>query len=793
MRFSFSAVMALGSTIRISDAFVSPTFKYRTTEINMDNSFMDALSPPSGGDDDDGSEETEVNSQGSSRFQELRKLAKQEEGNKSANMQQSGRAIENPFLNSPPSTAAANPLPANPDELSVEEQARMFREMMAGNQVSASPPPPPMRVSKTDRAGRPVGRNPDADKIANTSDLYLAQLKRDSTVRTLGRQRGDSITSEAVFEDEGIKQLDDLLMANPYLKGQKDEERQLLDNLPDEVVAPYFRTDDVSASVKASSGISYKQRLMEKRKKKSGAESTPTSTPVKKKETSEVSQIEEKQPQEAKPGASSPSQVSIKQEEESDVPEASPKPPPSSQQQPSPVAPVVETPRPVSVTSSSDTRKQNLRTLMGLLLKHRGGPGFGKGRLKGPDVDLFEGLVEEITNMLRDEAKDAKPDNDMSTSQTAEVQSIEARDPAPVESPADISQPEPMNVENTVVEPQPETTPTVTTNVVPEPETTAAVAESTNVVAEPETTAVVADSVGPENIDSTIACIEGAIVMYKNSPPAIQESVLVTLRAALVSAVDTCNIALASQPPPQVAASPDASINGMIACIDGAVTMYKNCPPALKESVLVTLRMALMSAVETCNVILLPGQTTPPAVAPPVQAPPVEAPPPAPVEPPPITQSVSRSDTTSIPVTPSPTPVGEDKNSLALEEIYEKLQSASGDGKLGLRSDLTAHEASELADDLADMKSILMSELDLGSKSNKSGQAAGQESSTASRYQQMLSKARAEKEELQAGIKQDIDSTSKVQDNTAGQESSASSRYQQMLEKARAEKAKSKL
>lgn len=771
MKFSFSAVLALGSTIRYSDAFVSPTRTIRSTEISMDKSFMDALAPPSDGDGDDSSKENEDDNPGGSRFQELLRRAKQEEQSRSSSTQPSGRAIENPFLNPTPPTPAQNQLSGNPDDLSVEEQARMFREMMAGNQIPASPPPPPMRVAKTDRAGRPVGRNPDADKIANTSDLYFAQLKRDSTVRTLGRQRGDNTISEAVFDDDGIKELDNLLLSNPYLKGQKEEERNLLDNLPDEVVAPYFRNEDVTESVKASSGISYKQRLIEKKRKKSGADSSPISTPVQKQETKEVSKIEEI-PKEAKPESSSPSQTPVKDEQESTVPKMSSSPSPPSQQQPSAPTPVVETPRQVSVTSSSDTRKQNLRTLMGLLLKHRGGPGFGKGRLKGPDIDLFEGLVEEITNMLRDEASNAKSDTDISTTQTAEDIPMEEPVQTPDESTEPISQPEPIRVETIESVPQPEPTPVETNTAIPEI----------------ETVAVVGESAGSENIDSTIACIEGAITMYKNSPPAIQESVLVTLRAALMSAVDTCNIALASQPAVPVAASPDASINGMIACIDGAVTMYKNSPPALKESVLVTLRMALMSAVETCDIILSP----PSPMAPPTNSAPEEAPPKATNEHAPIAQSVSSS--TSSPVTPSAPLVGNDKNNLALEEIYEKLQSASGEGKLGLRNDLTAENASELAANLADMRNILMEELELGNEGSKSGQAAGQGSSASSRYQQMLAKARAEKE-LKASTpdtKPIVDS-SKAQGNSAGQESSASSKYQQMLAKARAEKAKSKL
>jgi len=706
MRFTFSAVLALGTTIRSSHAFLSPTLRLRTTEIHMDQNFMDALSPPSEDENSDVDEVNEDGGQGSSRFQKMLKLA-EEEQSRSASVQAAPLAIENPFLSSAPSTPAPTQLPANPDDLSVEEQARMFREMMAGNQSSASAPPqPPISSATPDRSGRPVGRNVDADKIANTSDLYFAQLKRDSTVRTIGRIRGDDEVSEAVFQDDGIKQLDSLFLSNPHLQAQKDEERALLDNLPEEVVAPYFNSDEVTEEVMASSGISYKQRMIELKQKKLGGGSIPVSTPAQKQEITEASQVEvvppptppepESKPETVIPQASTPSQAPLEPEQEAVVLQSSPTPPlPTPQQQhPPPPAPVAETPRPLTVTSSSSVRKQNLRTLMGLVLKHRGGPGFGKGRLKGSDVDLFEDLVEEITNMLRDEAKLAQPNINTSASAIVEEYSTVVTEPAPVQAATAVSQPE---------------TPVATSG-----------------------------STEPANIDSTIACIEGAITMYNNSPPAIQESVLFTLRAALMSAVDTCNIVLTSQPAPPVAASPDASIKGMVACIEGAVTMYKNCPPALKESVLVTLRMALMSAVETCNIILSPGQVAPLVAA---------------VEAPPVVQSVASIETVSSPVSPSPVLMGLDENSRALEKIYEKFQSASGDGKLGLRSDLTAGEALELADELVDMRGILMEELEAGipdpelaiDSSQAWDNAVGQESSASSRYQQMLAKARAEK------------------------------------------------
>jgi len=714
MRFSISAVLALGTAVRNSDAFLSPTLKTRTTAIHMDKDFLDALSPQSG---DDNSEEKDDGS-GSSRFRELMKLAKESGQSDASSMQP---AIDNPFL-------SQTPLPANPDGLSVEEQARMFREMMADKQGFASPPPPTKVNREADRAGRPVGRNKDADKIANTSDLYFAQLKRDSTVRTIGRYSGDEGVSEAVFEDDGIQELDDLFLENPFLQTQKEEERKLLDSLPEGLVAPYFRTEQVDLKEFSKSGISYKERLMQKRQDRSGGASTPVSTPAPAQEIPQASVVEVPPPQTPSPP---------EPEQEYLVPQASAAPslPAPQQQEPPSPAPVAETQKPEAVTSNDGVRRQNLRTLMGLLLKHRGGSGFGKGRLKGPDVDLFEGLVEEITNMLRNEANQPSID-------TPGITIVE-------ETPAVVTESPPVQAAPAVSQFQPET---------------------------PVAAASASSSAESADIDSTIACIEGAITMYTNSPPAIQGSVLGVLRAALMSAVDTCNIALA-QPAPPVPASPDASVAGMVACIEGAVTMYKNSPPALKESVLVTLRMAMMSAVATCDAIISPGQVAPPVavveappapvVAPPVavvEAPPAPAvaPPVAVVEPPPaVAPPVAVVETPPAPEVAAPVAVVEssppasvemDTNSAALEEIYQKLQSASGDGKLGLRSDLAAGEAKQLADELVKMRDILMGELQAGIPAEQAtesspapAKAASKDSSATSRYQIMLAKAKAEK------------------------------------------------
>jgi hypothetical protein len=239
MKFTAAAIVALCG-LSASDAFVIPppfnmpqnyyattTRTSTTTAVStkmaddgFSDDFKDALKDKSSSD----GEEEAVGS-GSSRFKELLKAAQSSGGAEGARMPV---AIENPFLNPTPPPPPSQPLAStpNPEDLSVEEQARMFREMMAQQQgaaVAMPPPPQPMdapkRVSKTDRAGRPVGRNRDADTIANAADLYFAQLKRDSSVRTMARLHGEVDIAERVFEDEGIKQLEGLLKQNPHLMG----------------------------------------------------------------------------------------------------------------------------------------------------------------------------------------------------------------------------------------------------------------------------------------------------------------------------------------------------------------------------------------------------------------------------------------------------------------------------------------------------------------------------------------------------------------------------------------------
>ena len=60
----------------------------------------------------------------------------------------------------------------------------------------------------------------------------------------------------------------------------------------------------------------------------------------------------------------------------------------------------------VSLSSERDGNadlESELRTGLGLLLKHRGGPGFGHGRLNGAELDSLENRLRSISKKLSKE------------------------------------------------------------------------------------------------------------------------------------------------------------------------------------------------------------------------------------------------------------------------------------------------------------------------------------------------------------------------------------------------------
>lgn len=64
---------------------------------------------------------------------------------------------------------------------------------------------------------------------------------------------------------------------------------------------------------------------------------------------------------------------------------------------------------PAAATASSDSGaipiEQDLKLAIGLLLKHRGGPGFGHGRLQGKELTLMSDKLRSVSRRLLEEAE----------------------------------------------------------------------------------------------------------------------------------------------------------------------------------------------------------------------------------------------------------------------------------------------------------------------------------------------------------------------------------------------------
>lgn len=255
LRLAFAAAQSMGLFLaseaftpacwrRTSPARSLPVLRHDTFE---DDDFLDSLkgkTPAGEGDElSDDIDDAELSDEmkdklkkedetfgGGSRFKEM--MAKAQSKAPSAT---GPSTIKNPFAENPfagiegldPEASPAEPAPQQPadpaaalaadgafDNMTTEQQAQMFRAMMQGQQVNSNSPPPAERVKSE---GQKVGRNRDADTIQNTADVYFAQLKRDSTVRGIARLRGEDDKANAVFKDERIEELNNLISENPHL------------------------------------------------------------------------------------------------------------------------------------------------------------------------------------------------------------------------------------------------------------------------------------------------------------------------------------------------------------------------------------------------------------------------------------------------------------------------------------------------------------------------------------------------------------------------------------------------
>ena len=117
-----------------------------------------------------------------------------------------------------------------------------------------------------------------------------------------------------------------------------------------------------------------------------------------------------------------------------------------------PTRPEVATEEASPGAMSEDEKHRELRTLQGLLLKQRGGPGFGAGRLREPEAQRLESSLEKVMGILRSE------DGDFIAGTPAAASLPVAQAPKPVQpaqpvKPAQPMQPPPQRLAITQAKP----------------------------------------------------------------------------------------------------------------------------------------------------------------------------------------------------------------------------------------------------------------------------------------------------------------------------------------------------
>lgn len=277
--------------------------------------------------------------------------------------------------------------------------------------LDSMPLPPKTKQNDDMITGRPVGYNPDAFSISNTADLYFAQLKQDSKVRKLARMRGDTDTANRIFEDETVRRIGDSWRPNPYTQEQNlAEARAEIEGavrMQSDTGGYYANGSggDMSSSMNGGAALSYRDKLAQKMKggqgggermieRQSSNDVDMTRSVVTAPALQPSSIIEQTAPPPVVVAANTAvSFVGGTTMKTTNAPLAA-----------------------ATVTDNEDDARRKLRTLQGLLLKHRGGPGFGAGRLKEMEAQKLVETLREVTDMLRGEWEGNQPTTGVSRS-----------------------------------------------------------------------------------------------------------------------------------------------------------------------------------------------------------------------------------------------------------------------------------------------------------------------------------------------------------------------------------------
>jgi len=269
----------------------------------------------------------------------------------------------------PPPPPPAQQVYQQPEQAQYQPPPQQYQQPLSDpnellNQLAGVPSPnQQQQAPQFQDPNRPIGRNKDADQIANTSDMYFAQLKLDSKIRKRAFLDGDYNTSNEVFADERVQDLPSELQKNPFIRAVTDQSKRNneLTTSEDEAITNMMYTMEDVNKPKYAQGLNYREKLKARQNK------------------------EQKQVVDA-PLPSPPTMESV--------------PPPIAEQS---TSEPITTSTTVTDDDYANESRGKMRLLQGLILKHKGGPGFGAGRLKAPEEARFKETANDVVSMLKSE------------------------------------------------------------------------------------------------------------------------------------------------------------------------------------------------------------------------------------------------------------------------------------------------------------------------------------------------------------------------------------------------------
>lgn len=181
----------------------------------------------------------------------------------------------------PPPPPVFNPYPTSEPQGSVQQQyqappppqqssQQQQQQQQPQQQYQESPKEEPKSVY--DYLPKRAGGNNDAYEVNNSADVYFAQLKRDSTIRTEARKRGDLETANSPFTEKGVIALGGLLSEELIASRRAQLARNggEFETSRDEMLLPQHFAGEEDTSESRYTGVSYKDRLMQAKQKKTG-------------------------------------------------------------------------------------------------------------------------------------------------------------------------------------------------------------------------------------------------------------------------------------------------------------------------------------------------------------------------------------------------------------------------------------------------------------------------------------------------------------------------------------------